>query len=306
VILTSGTSESFAHLLRLLVDPGGSVLVPSPGYPLFEPIATAEGVRAVSYRLEPGPQWRIDLDSVERGLGAGARVVVVVHPNPPAGSALTPEDWEALEAMCSARGASLIVDEVFSDYAWDPAEPRFASRAGTRPVPTFVLNGLSKVCGLPQLKLGWIVVAGPEQDARRATSGLEWLADLFLSVGTPVQQALPRILRECDRFQSRMRSRLHANLASLDTRIAREPRIARLPAEGGWSCTIRLPGSRDDERWALDLLDRDVAIHPGHFYDLDAGACVVPSLIVPPAVFVAALDRIAGLVAEDPPITKTH
>jgi aspartate/methionine/tyrosine aminotransferase len=297
VILTSGTSESFAHLLRLLVDPGGSVLVPSPGYPLFEPIAAVEGVRAVGYRLECGSQWRLDLPSVERGLAAGGRAVVVVHPNPPAGRALTPDEWEAIETMCAARGAALVVDEVFSDYAWDPAAPRFASRVGARSVPTFVLNGLSKTCGLPQLKLGWIVVAGPEDDIRTAIAGLEWLADLFLSVGTPVQQALPRILSECGGFQSRMRARLRANLASLDARTAREPRVARLPAEGGWSCALQLPGTRDDERWALDLLERDVVVHPGHFYELEVGACVVPGLIAPPEVFTAALDRIAETIA---------
>src|SRR5437899_1867886 len=51
IVLTASTSESYAHLFRLLADPGGTVLAPAPSYPLFEPLALAAGVKLRAYPL---------------------------------------------------------------------------------------------------------------------------------------------------------------------------------------------------------------------------------------------------------------
>src|SRR5439155_22945716 len=224
------------------------------------------------------------------------------QPNHPTGSCLDPAEVAVLEDLCERHGAGLISDEVFSDHPWPAAhgvapKPRaLPSLIGPRRVPTFALSGLSKTCGMPQLKLGWMVLAGPGEACERALAGLEWIADLFLSVSTPVELALPRLLAARHDFQARMRERLRTNLAALDDCVRRRPELSRLHAVGGWSGTLRLPARRGEEEWALELLHRDVVVHPGHFYDFEGGPHLVLSLIVEPDVFARGLERLETLL----------
>lgn len=297
VVLTSSTSEAYAHLFRLLADPGEFVLAPSPGYPLFEPLARAEGIRVRTYRLAFDGAWHLDRDSLLRAMRPDARAVIVVEPNHPTGSCLDPADREFLESQAELHGLALIADEVFGASGRDPARGALPGWLGERRVPTFVLGGLSKLCGLPQHKLAWIVGAGPTGARREALAGLEWLADLFLSVGSPVQAALTELLALRHAFAARVRERVAANLGAIEHAAGREPALAALPAHGGWSAVLRLPATRTDEEWALALLERGVAVHPGHFYDFGGGTFVVVSVIAPRAEFEAGIAELEALVA---------
>jgi hypothetical protein len=299
LVLTASTSEAYAHLFRLLTDPGESLLVPAPSYPLFEPLAALEGVRLGSYRLAWDGRWHLDLGSLEAAFTPGVRGVVVVQPNHPTGSCLAPDERETLEGLCERHGAAIIADEVFGDFAWGTRGDTLPSLIGPRRVPTFVLSGLSKVCGMPQMKLGWIAVAGPASARGEALAGLEWIADLFLSVSTPVQLALPRLLAGRHAWQARVRERIAVNIARLEQAVAREPRLEWLAGEGGWVTVLRVPRRLSEEEWVLELLNRDVVAHPGQFYDFDREAFLVVSLIVTPADFDAGLSRIEALVTEN-------
>jgi aspartate/methionine/tyrosine aminotransferase len=323
IVLTTGTSESYAHLFRLLADPGDAVLVPAPSYPLFEPLATLESLRVRSYALAYDGRWHLDLDSLERGLAAGAKAVIVVQPNHPTGTCLDDREVAALEELCVRHDAAIIADEVFGDYRWAPsrlgplpparlgpmaperARPRTGSErmelpslVSERRARTFVLSGLSKVCGLPQLKLGWIWAGGPAAERDRSLGALEWIADLFLSVGTPVQLALPALLEGRHAFRRRTLERVIANCGVLLEVAARRPELSVLEPEGGWVACVRLPARRAEEEWTLALLDRGVIVHPGHFYDFQFGPVIVLSLIVQPGVFARGLEPLETLLGE--------
>jgi alanine-synthesizing transaminase len=298
VVLVAGTSEAYSHLFRLLADPGESIAAPAPSYPLFEPLAALEGVRLERYRLAWDGAWHLDLDSLERALDAGARGVIVVQPNHPTGSCLAPPEIARLDALCAAREVAIVSDEVFGDFPRPPAREPLPSLVGSRRAPTFVLSGLSKVCGMPGLKLSWIVACGPDAARERLRAGLEWIADLFLSVSSPVQAALPRLLEARHGFQARVRERLAINLAALDALSGRRPDLTALPAQGGWMAVLPVPTTRSEDEWALALLERDVVVHPGHFYDFEKPACLVLSLIALPRTFAEALARIESLAPE--------
>jgi aspartate/methionine/tyrosine aminotransferase len=304
LILTSGTSEAYAHLFRLLCDPGEEMLVPQPSYPLLEPIARLEGVRLTPYRLEWQGRWALDIDALRSAATDATRGVVVVQPNHPTGSCLDAAERVVVEQLCERRGLAIVSDEVFGDFPWPPrggAPGDAVAARGALPsllerprVLTFVASGLSKVCGLPQLKLSWIAVDGPALERDEALRGLEWIADLFLSVAAPVQEALPALLAARHEYQAQVRVRIAANRARLAGLVDRCPEIQFLEAEGGWVAVLRMPSRMSDEEWALELLCSDVVVHPGHFYDFAEPWHLVISLIVEESVMAEALERIAG------------
>jgi alanine-synthesizing transaminase len=291
IVLTASTSEAYAHLFRLLAGPGECVAAPRPSYPLFEPLARIEGIGLRQYRLAYGGRWSLDVDSLEGAAREGTRAVIVVQPNNPTGSCATESEIQSIERICEERGAALLSDEVFSDFPWSPRETPLPTVLGRRRALTFALGGISKLCGLPQLKLGWIAVDGPDPAVSKALQGLEWIADLFLSVGSPVQAALPEILAARGEFASRARARIESNLASLR---GMAPSVEALRGDGGWSAVLRLRGAtagagRDVAEWALDV--HDVHVHPGHFYDLP-GDEVVVSLLTDPEILSRGLGRL--------------
>ena len=305
IVVTSGTSEAYAHLFRLLCDPGDEVLVPQPSYPLFEPIAALEGVALGGYPLVWEGRWRLDVEALEHAIGEATRAIVVVQPNHPTGSCLDAPERAALDAIAERRGLAVIADEVFGDYGWGRGMAAAATDAWRLPsllaaprALTFGLSGLSKVCGLPQHKLSWIAIAGPDTAVAEARSGLEWIADLFLSVATPVQRALPGLFDARAVFQSRVRERIASNRAALAGWIARRPEVETLAGDGGWVAVLRLPQRRTDEEWALAFMRENVIVHPGHFYDFAEPWFVVVSLIVEPERFIEGLARIGRTLEE--------
>jgi len=302
IVLSAGTSESYAHLFRLLADPGESFLVPAPSYPLLEPLAALEGVRLIRYRLAWDGGWHLDLGSLEAAMEHGPRGMIVVQPNHPTGSCLAADELAAVERLCERHGVAIVSDEVFADFPWAAPGPgeqgSLPSLLGERRVMTFVLSGLSKVCGMPQLKLGWIAVAGPLAARADALRGLEWIADLFLSVGTPVQMALPRLLAGRHAWQAHVRERIAINLAQVRETIGRRRDLDLLGGAGGWVAVLRVPARRSEEAWALELLRRGVVVHPGQFFDFEGEAYLVLSLIVGPADLGVGLRHVESLAGE--------
>ncbi len=286
ILLTASTSEAYSYLFKLLADPGDEILVPRPSYPLFDYLAAMESVRVIQYPLRYDGVWHIDFDALASAITPRTRAIVVVNPNNPTGSYLKRAEWERLQTF----GIPILSDEVFSDFGFAPDPTRIASLTGASVVPTFSMSGLSKVAGLPQMKLGWIVAGGPDHAA--ALEGLEWIADTFLSVATPVQWALPRILAASTSVQEQIRGRTRGNLESLIQRAAGSP-CRSLHAEGGWYAILEVPRIRTEEEWALHLLgDSDVLVQPGFFYDFETEAFLVLSLLTPSPIFAEGLRRI--------------
>jgi aspartate/methionine/tyrosine aminotransferase len=299
IVLTASTSEAYARLFQLLCDPGDEVLVPRPSYPLFEFLAGLESVAVRTYPLRRHDGgWLVDLDEVRRAVTSRTRAIVVVNPNNPTGSFLKVGERDALVELCAARRLAMISDEVFADYALDRsgAPERVTTLIDVPSVLSFCLSGLSKVIALPQLKLGWIVVGGPDSLRLPALERLELIADTYLSVATPVQLGATRLLGLRDALQAQVLSRLRRNLAALRETFALVPSLRVLPVEGGWYVVTQVPRTRSEEEWALTLLaERDVLVQPGYFYDFEEEAYLVASLLTPPETFAEGIRRLLEL-----------
>jgi hypothetical protein len=286
LLLTASTSEGYGLLFKLLGDPGDEVLVPSPSYPLFDWLARLEGLQARPVPSYFHERWHLDLGALAQAISSRTRAIVVVNPNNPTGHFLSQREWHDLTRMCAARGLALLVDEVFADFGLEPGEDRLGTALLDEhpPCPVFLLSGLSKVAALPQLKLGWIAVRGPEAAAH--LEALAFLADQYLSVSAPVQAAAPRLLELAPQLRSAILDRLRTNLRSLDQAVARYAHLSRLPVEGGWSVLLRRPALDSDEACALRLLkENGVLVHPGSFFDLPGDGHLVLSLLGEAASF---------------------
>jgi len=280
VLLTASTSEAYALAFKLLCDPGDAVLVPRPSYPLFDFLADLESVRVDRYPLAFDGSWRVDLDGVRHVLSPETRAMVVVNPNNPTGSFLDSDEALSLLDLCAERGIAVISDEVFADYAFARDPRRVAALDGGTQALVLSFGGLSKSCGLPQLKLGWIVVTGPSDLRDEALSRLEIAADTYLSVGTPVQQAAPQILARLPELQAPIAERVRGNLETLRRLCRRELPATLLQVEGGWSAVLRVPETLSEEERVCRLIEeRGVLVHPGYFFDFGSGAHVVVSLL---------------------------
>ena len=288
ILLTASTSEAYSYLFKLLANPGDEILVPRPSYPLFDYLAALESVAVRQYSLRYDGVWHIDFPALARAITPRTRAIVVVNPNNPTGSYLKLPEWEHLQTL----GLPILSDEVFSDFAFAPDLQRVTTLAGQNSVLTFSMSGLSKIAGLPQMKLGWIVASGPDHPA--ALDGLEWISDTYLSVSTPVQLALPRLLNAARPIQEQIRAQTRSNLEHLRENLLASASPCRcLSIEGGWYAVLEVPRIRTEEEWVLQLLaEKDVLVQPGFFYDFESEAFLVLSLLTPPAIFTEGLRRI--------------
>ena len=290
IVLTTSTSEAYSYLFRLLCDPGDEIVALQPGYPLFDFLAGLDDVKLGAAPLVYDEGWQIEFGELKRSLNGRTRAIVIVHPNNPTGHFTKPWEKQRLAELCQERGLALIVDEVFLDYveagsegAREQGNEKTGSEkvgsfaAGLEGVPVFVVSGLSKIAGLPQMKAAWIVATGPETTV--AMSRLEVIADTFLSMNAPVQGALPRWLEASQGIQEQIRTRVKTNLAVLDRELGRAPGLSRLKVEGGWYAVLRIPALEPDDATVLKLLERGVWVHPGHFFGMGPSGWLVVSLL---------------------------
>jgi aspartate/methionine/tyrosine aminotransferase len=301
IVLTASTSEAYSVLFKLLCNPGDEVLTPQPSYPLFDLLTRLDGVVSRPYRIEHHGLWSIDRGSVRDALTPLTRAILIVSPNNPTGSLLREADRAWLLDLAAGRGLGLIADEVFADYPLAP-EADACTIGGPEPGPpdvlTFTLGGLSKSIGLPQAKLAWICVDGPDGLAADALERLDLIADTYLSVSTAVQVALDRLL-ECGRpVRDAIRTRIRRNLDALAHAVQAHPAVSLLTPEAGWSAVLRVPAIRPEETLVLRLIEEQhVLVHPGYFFDFAAEAYLVVSLLPEPEIFDEALARLLPVAA---------
>lgn len=285
VVLTTSTSEAYSYIFRLLCDAGDEVLIARPSYPLFDFLADLDDVRLRTYPLFYDFGWWIDFAPLESSIGPRTRAIVVVHPNNPTGHATSATERRRLEELCLRHGLALIVDEVFLDYGIGSA-PITSFSVGPHPVLTFCLSGLSKIAGLPQMKVSWVTVFGPEPKRAEALRRLEVTADTFLSMNAPAQLALPHWLQSSAGLQAQIRSRVRENLE-----VLLELGLRVLQVEAGWSAIVCTSQAFSDEEPHLAVLHKGVLVHPGSFYGMSERNRVVVSLLVPTAQFRAGAMR---------------
>jgi alanine-synthesizing transaminase len=294
IVLATSTSEAYSFVFRTLCNPGDEILIPEPSYPLFAFLADIQDVKLVRYPLAYDYGWQINFHALQRGITARTRGVIVVHPNNPTGHFTKPHELEKLNEICATRNLAIIADEVFLDFALQAERP-FSFTQNSAAL-TFTMSGLSKISGLPQMKAAWLVTSGSEQLRAGALARLEIIADTYLSMNAPVQWAIPALLEQRHPFQKQLLERVRRNLAELDRQLATQKSCARLVVEAGWYAVLRVPTTRSDEELATDLLaQKNIYVHPGHFYDFQSEGFLIVSLITREEEFAAGVKLLLSI-----------
>ena len=296
LVLSASTSEAYGWLFALLCDPGDSVLVPAPSYPLLPFLAELSSVELRAFPLPEDPLGALDIEAIEATADDTTRAVVVVSPANPTGWTLGEQDQARLDALCARRDWALIVDEVFVEF---PRRGRTARSVAARPAEalTFALQGLSKSAGLPGWKLAWTAVLGPTPERDEALARVELVADAHLSASAPVQNALPDLLSGSSGWRGAVALRLEQNAQALRSARPVDAAWDVMPSAGGWSTVVRLPHTADEIEVCLELLEAGVQVQPGHFYDFPRGRWLVLSLLPTPARFAEGVTRMARTLA---------
>ncbi|MFH1359669.1 MAG: pyridoxal phosphate-dependent aminotransferase [Candidatus Omnitrophota bacterium] len=298
IALTSSTSEGYAFILRLLCNEKENVLVPKPSYPLFDLLAQLNDVELKTYTL-PGPSWRIDPDDIEKAINRKTRAIILVNPNNPTGSFVGDQDLKKINEICKKYNLAIISDEVFLDYAFDDQDVKATSCVHNSEVLTFTLSGVSKILGLPQMKISWIVTSGPDSQVKESQRRLEIILDTYLSVNTPSQRALISWMPLRRDIQKEICDRLRKNHDYLRKALSGQNACDLLDAQGGWYALLRLPQKRKEEEWVLEFLEHDlVFVHPGYFFDFEQEPVIVLSLLPAPELFQEGLDRLVRKIKQ--------
>jgi alanine-synthesizing transaminase len=293
IVLTASTSDGYTLLFKLLANAGDEVLVPRPSYPLFDHLTGLDLATACGYDLDFHGSWSIDFASVERAITPRTRALLIVSPNNPTGSFVSQEDLERLAAICAPREIAIIADEVFADYDLQPGAARRAGRVTRRDdVLSFALGGLSKAIGLPQVKLGWMAIGGPDRLVAAALERLEVVCDTYLAVSTPVQLAAGELLNRGTAVRAQIAARVASNYATLGTAVARVPACRLLMSEGGWYAVLQVPTFESEEDLVVRLLSDGVLTHPGYFFDFARESFLIISLLPPEASFADGISRV--------------
>jgi alanine-synthesizing transaminase len=299
IVVTASSSEAYSYLFKLLCDPGDEMLSPRPSYPLFEYLAALDSIRVQPYWLTYDGAWYTDLDDLESRITDRTRGIILVNPNNPTGSFLKAEEADRLCALAQDRSLPLISDEVFMDYGLCEGAKRVLSLTSRSDTLSFSLNGLSKSAGMPQMKIGWIVINGPDDQVESARHGLELIADTYLSVSSPCQLVLPQLINLGAGVRSCIRERILRNTQALQDLLQGSP-AHPFYTEGGWSSIIQLPQTRSEEDWVMLLLTRySVIVQPGYLFDMPTEPFAVVSLLTPIGKFVEGVTAIRAASEED-------
>lgn len=290
IFVTASTSEAYSLLFALLTEPGDNILAPEVTYPLFEFLAAIHHIELRTYRMREEPRWHIDEESLIYASDERTRGVLVVSPHNPTGMVVQ----QPLAAL-SELGLPVICDEVFAPWAFAASHvPPFAALHPDLPV--FVLNGISKMFALPDLKLGWIALDGRAYE--RWGDRLELLNDTFLGANSLSQHMLPALFEQGETFVAQMVEQVGTNMRFALDAFAASPRIdAHLP-DGGYYLFPRIETAMDEEAVVLALLDRGINVHPGYFYGYERGVHLMVSALTESQAFRAGIVRLVQALDE--------
>ncbi|KAI9217436.1 tyrosine aminotransferase [Blastocladiella britannica] len=196
VIIASGCSGAIDLAISAMAEPGQTILVPRPGFPLYETLASSKGINFKYYNLDPTRNWDIDLDHLEAQIDASTAFILVNNPSNPCGSVFSPAHLKAILALAEKHYLPIVADEIYAGMTFPRSEHAFTPLASLpSPVPIVAVGGLAKRWLVPGWRVGWALVHDKGQGALTdVRTALLKLSQLIIGANSVVQAAIPEIL----------------------------------------------------------------------------------------------------------------
>ena len=305
VLVTHGAAEAIWLAVFSLTNAGDDVLIPDPCYVLYDGIPLSLGRRPVAICTTAESGFRIQPEQLRQAITPSSRLLILNSPANPTGTIYDAAQLEAILAIASEHGVTVLHDEVFDRIVFDGSHTPMA-RFDPELRSTIMVNSLSKLFGMTGWRLGWMV-------ARREIieQALKAHTYISLAVSTLIQDAVTGALNDAE-----IDLEVEHNVSALRQRAARISRELEAlagfdfphgPPRGGFYLFPRITGLA--RRLGLDrepspseavtrlLMDEcGVAVVPGNVYGASGEGHVRLVVAAPDAMLDAALTRMRSVL----------
>jgi aspartate/methionine/tyrosine aminotransferase len=289
VMSCHGTQEGMGFVCQALVDPGDTVLVPDPCYPLFRTASLLAGAKLAFYPLEAEHDFLPYVAGIPDDVADAARYMVVSLPANPVGSVGTPEVYRQIIEFAKAHDIVIIHDNAYSDIVFDTEEPggSFLAYEGAQDVGVEFLS-LSKSFDVTGVRLSFLV---GRPDIVKAAKKLHGQLDygMFFPEQDVAIAALTGPLDGVERQRMAYQERRDALCDALESIGWERPN-----AHGSMFVWARIPGGRmDSVDFVLELMEKSgVIVTPGASFGPAGEGFVRMALVMPPERLRLAVQKI--------------
>ncbi len=297
VFITGGVSEALDLVLTALLEPGDEVLLPSPGYPLYNAIAARLQARVLPYYLDESQGWAIDAEALEKLVTPRTKALVLCNPNNPTGSVATRAQLERVLDVARRHQLVVLSDEIYDRLLFGGTHLPTATLADDVPLITF--NGLSKAYLVPGWRVGWLAFHTPKL-LSEVSAAVQRLADARLCGPGPFQYAVKPALEGPQDHVREAMTRLRSRRDLTVSRLRAMPGVSVVEPQGAFYALPSLERSwaGGDEAFVLELVrETGVLFVHGEGFGQRPGTQHFRVVFLPPEpVLTAAFDRLEAFL----------
>ncbi|KAG2658031.1 hypothetical protein PVAP13_1KG275400 [Panicum virgatum] len=195
IYLTAGCCQAIDVMISVLAQPGSNILLPKPGFPLYESRTMFSNLEARHFNLIPDRGWEADLESVEALADENTVAMVIVNPSNPCGSVYSHDHLAKIAETARKLGIIIIADEVYDHLAFGN-KPFIPMGIFADMVPVITVGSISKRWLVPGWRLGWIAMCDLNCILKEAKvdKSIESYINITNDPATFIQGAVPQII----------------------------------------------------------------------------------------------------------------
>ncbi len=275
VFLTCGCSQAIDMAISVLANPGVSnILIPRPGFSLYETLCNSKGIETRCYSLDPARQWECDIAEMESLLDVNTSAILVNNPSNPCGSNFSRDHIQDIVSLAEKYGLPIIADEIYENLVF--SNSTFSAFADvSENVPILHVGGLAKKFMLPGWRLGWIALHDRHERLVDVRKGLMDLSTLTLGPTSIVQSVVPELLERTDpSYLQNVIKQLEENLFVIQESLSCTPGIHIVVPQGAMYIMVGiersvLEGIKDDVDFCKKLVEEEsVFVLPGSVFQM--------------------------------------
>jgi len=285
VVITPGSKWGVFATMYLLLKNGGNVVVPTPYWTAYELTARTLGAETRLVKTELASDWKIDFEAFERSIDKQTRMIILNNPNNPTSKVMDAADMDRIVQIANEQKITILSDEVYADISFVKTKS-ILDYSGSH----VMVSGFSKMFTMTGWRIGYVIANKELIDKIGKLNQIT-----ITNVPVFIQEAALKALGMHDEITSKIK-KVYQKRAKVASEILSKAKLEFTKPEAPFYVFPRRRGL-DSERFALDLLDKGVAIAPGTSFG-DYREHFRISLTVPDDELHVALNKICEAITE--------